>query len=121
MNSYFGWAWPPTPWNESSYVQINKMSDLSAANTADVFLFADMNPASICHSGFVITRQWYYHIPFAGNNGSGVLSYADGHVETHRWKEEATLKPNYYLLNHFQGNPKNQDLEWLLQHASVPK
>jgi prepilin-type N-terminal cleavage/methylation domain-containing protein/prepilin-type processing-associated H-X9-DG protein len=121
MNSYFGWAWPPVPWNSTNYQQFNKTSDLGAANPSDIFLFSDMNPASICHSGFVITRQWYYHIPFAGHNGSGVLSYADGHVESHRWKEQDTIAPNYDLLNHFQGNAKNKDLEWLLEHASVPR
>jgi prepilin-type N-terminal cleavage/methylation domain-containing protein len=118
MNSYFGWTWPPAPWNDTNYLQFNKMSDLAGVGAAEIFLFADVNPASICHSGFVVTPNWFYHLPFTGHNGSGVLVFADGHVQTRRWKEKATIAPNYDLLNHFQGNAHNKDLDWLLQHAS---
>jgi hypothetical protein len=119
MNSYVGWCWPVLPWNDLDLLQINKFSDLGRASPAQIFLFADMNPESICHSGFVVTRNWFYHLPFAGHSGSGVLAYADGHVDSHRWKERSTINPDYDLINHFQGNSHNSDLDWLLQHASV--
>jgi prepilin-type N-terminal cleavage/methylation domain-containing protein len=121
MNSYFGWTVPAAPWNSTSLLQFNKTSDLSAASPSQMFVFSDMNRASICHSAFVVSPQWFYHLPFAGHGGAGVLTFADSHVETHRWTDPKTVSPDYDLFNHFEGNPSNRDLEWLLNHASVPR
>jgi hypothetical protein len=51
----------------------------------------DVEPASICYTPFeipVANTQTYFTAPGAlhGRN-SGVLSYADGHAESHRWKK----------------------------------
>jgi hypothetical protein len=80
-----------------------------------------MNPGSICHPDFVVSKNWYYHLPFAGHSGRGVLAFTDSHVETRRWTDPATKNPNRDLSNHLTGNTKNADLQWLLQHASVAK
>jgi prepilin-type N-terminal cleavage/methylation domain-containing protein len=121
MNSYFGWALPLVSWNSAAYMNFDKTADLGVADPAKIFVFSDMNPASICHSAFVVSPDWFYHIPFAGHSRSGILSFADSHVETHRWTDQQTIEPSYSLNNHFEGNPKNPDLDWLLQHASVEK
>jgi hypothetical protein len=121
MNSYIGWTIPLVPWNDSHYLSFDKTSDLTPTDPSQIFLFADMNPASICHSAFVVSSQWFYHLPFTGHDGAGVLTFADSHVEAHRWTDQRTLNPDYNLFNHFQGDPKNPDLTWLLQHATVPK
>jgi prepilin-type N-terminal cleavage/methylation domain-containing protein len=131
MNSYFGWVAPITGgegtaespfkligFNDYTRVQFNKTSDLTVTDPAKIFLFADLNPESVCHSGFVVSAQWFYHIPFAGHDRSGVLSFADSHVESHRWTDPRTLQPAWDLGTHFKGDPNNPDLDWLLQHAS---
>ena len=121
MNSYFGWTVPLVPWNSKKYVWFDKTADLGLADPAQVFLFADMNPSSICHSAFVVSPEWFYHLPFSGHDGAGILTFSDSHVETHRWVDSRTRTPAYNLFNHFEGDPDNADLNWLLQHASVPK
>jgi prepilin-type N-terminal cleavage/methylation domain-containing protein len=130
MNSYVGWAVPlvtnpnpagSPPYNSPDYRQFDKMSDFAPIGPSQIFLFADMNPGSICHSAFVVNRDWFYHLPFAGHNKSGVLIFADSHAETHRWTDPLTLAPNYNLSNHFEGAARNPDLDWLLQHASAEK
>jgi prepilin-type N-terminal cleavage/methylation domain-containing protein len=121
MNSYVGWSQPAGGWNSSKYRTFDKTADLGAADPAQIFLFSDMNPESLCHSAFVVTDQWFYHLPFAGHNRSGVLSFADGHVDTHRWTDPRTVKPDWDLSTHFQGMANNPDLDWLLKHASVDK
>jgi prepilin-type N-terminal cleavage/methylation domain-containing protein len=119
MNSYIGWSQPAAGWNSGNYRAFDKTADLTPAGPAQIFLFADMNPGSICHSAFVITEEWFYHVPFAGHSGSGVLTYADGHADTHRWTDPRTVKPDWDLSTHFAGMANNPDLDWLLKHASV--
>jgi prepilin-type N-terminal cleavage/methylation domain-containing protein len=130
MNGYLGWAAPLEaagpdsaipPYNSSAYVQFDKTGDMASASPAQIFLFADMNPASICHSAFVISDFCFYHIPFAGHDRSGLLTFADSHVESHRWTDIRTYQPDYNLFNHFQGNVDSPDRQWLQDHASVRK
>jgi prepilin-type N-terminal cleavage/methylation domain-containing protein len=130
MNAYVGWAAPlisqldpagTPPYNSPDYRQFDKAGDFAAAGPSQMFLFADMNPGSICHSGFVVNPDWFYHLPFAGHDSAGVLTFADSHAETHRWTDPRTLSPDYNLFNHFEGDARNPDLDWLLKHASVPK
>jgi prepilin-type N-terminal cleavage/methylation domain-containing protein len=121
MNSYVGWSQPASGWNSERYRSFDKMGDFAPANPAQIFLFSDMNPGSICHSAFVVTEMWFYHLPFAGHNRSGVLTYSDGHVDTHRWTDPRTIKPEWDLATHLQGMANNSDRDWLVQHASVLK
>jgi prepilin-type N-terminal cleavage/methylation domain-containing protein/prepilin-type processing-associated H-X9-DG protein len=121
MNSYFGWNMPAPGWGGARYVSFEKTSDLALADPAGLFVFTDVNPGSICHSGFVVSSQWFYHLPFTGHGGAGVLAYADGHVERQRWTDSETLKPTHDLSNHFSGSANNRDLAWIIKHASVEK
>ncbi|MFO1499098.1 MAG: type II secretion system protein [Verrucomicrobiota bacterium] len=134
MNSYFGWvsplaAEPPSSagpfqvegWNDSNKVFFDKTGDLGSLSPAGTFLFADMNPKSVCHSGFVVSSRWFYHFPFAGHNRSGVLSYADGHVDAHRWIDRRTVTPENDLGTHFSGVAENPDRQWLMDHATISK
>jgi prepilin-type processing-associated H-X9-DG protein len=120
MNSYFGWTVPGT-YNSPDYRWFGRTADLGPADPSRIFVFSDMNPKSICHSAFVVTPQWFYHFPFAGHDRAGVLTFADGHVESHRWTSPQTYKPLTDMSTHFSGNPDNPDLRWLLEHASVKK
>ena len=55
-----------------------------------VFLFIDVEPASCCYTPFeipVADNQAYFTAPGAlHNRRTGVLSFADNHAETHRWR-----------------------------------
>jgi hypothetical protein len=57
---------------------------------AELFVFMDVEPRSICYTPFEIpvsNTQNYFTAPGAlHNKNSGVLSFADGHAESHRWK-----------------------------------
>lgn len=134
MNAYFGWnapvlEEPVSPsgpfkiggFNNPNNVWFDKTTDLSVANPSDIFLFSDMNPRSVCYPGFIVVPAWFYHVPFAGHSGSAVLTYGDGHVESHRWTDPKTQKPDWDMSNHLAGPANNRDLDWLLKHATVPK
>jgi len=57
---------------------------------SDLFVFMDVEPLSICYTPFEIpisNMQSYFTAPGAlHDRKSGVLSFADGHSEAHRWK-----------------------------------
>jgi len=56
-----------------------------------LFVFIDVEPLSICYTPFEIpiaNSQSYFTAPGAlHNKNAGVLSFADGHAESHRWKK----------------------------------
>jgi prepilin-type N-terminal cleavage/methylation domain-containing protein len=126
MNGYFGrdgGQWFDT----TNYLYFRKTAALGPVSPADLFLFADMNPGSICHSMFVVhlgalsAAGLFYHFPSAEHDQMGVLIYADGHVGTHRWTDPNTINTTNladHLSNQFPGNV---DLHWLKDHATVPK
>ncbi len=57
---------------------------------SELFVFIDVEPLSICYTPFEIpisNQQTYFTAPGAQHDKkSGVLSFADGHSESHRWK-----------------------------------
>ncbi|MBM3840034.1 MAG: prepilin-type N-terminal cleavage/methylation domain-containing protein [Verrucomicrobia bacterium] len=57
---------------------------------AELFVFIDVEPTSICYTPFEIpirNNQDYFTAPGAlHDKKSGVLSFADGHSESHRWR-----------------------------------
>ena len=61
-------------------------------------------------------------IPASRHNDSGVLSLADGHIETKRWRSPMTLqRPTGYLR--FGGEPDfgNMDRAWLRERCPPPR
>jgi prepilin-type N-terminal cleavage/methylation domain-containing protein len=58
---------------------------------AELFVFIDVEPASICYTPFEIpvsNSQEFFTAPGSlHDKRSGVLSFADGHSESHRWKK----------------------------------
>jgi prepilin-type N-terminal cleavage/methylation domain-containing protein len=125
MNSYFGWTVPAGNLNSANYWTFMKSSDVAIGDPSKTFLFLDVEPASICHSAFVVVMGdagWFYHRPSIQHTGSGVLTFADGHAETHQWRDPKTKELSKAKeASHFVWTQGNQDLKWLQQHASVLK
>ena len=109
----------------SDYAVFLKTSQLTAALSANRFLFIDVNPASICTPAFGVdmVNDDFVHYPSAYHRGSGVLSYVDGHVEAHKWKDPRTKKgfPGGAFIPHNDSSPNNQDLRWIRERTTVLK
>lgn len=62
-------------------------------DTSQLFVFIDVEPMSICWTAFEIppplsSRTAWIHAPGTMHDKkASVLSYADGHAESHRWKK----------------------------------
>jgi hypothetical protein len=102
----------------AAYRVYRKSTDLANNLPANRFVFADVNPASICTPAFGVdmSLQTFVHYPSSLHGGLGVVSFADSHVESHKWLDARTRKglPSGQLyIQHHDSSPNNQDLRWI--------
>jgi prepilin-type N-terminal cleavage/methylation domain-containing protein/prepilin-type processing-associated H-X9-DG protein len=75
------------------YHQYFKSSEIR--NPSGIFVFLDEHPDTI-NDGFFVNRLEDYawgNLPGSYHNGAVNLSFADGHLETHRWQVGDTVRP----------------------------
>jgi prepilin-type N-terminal cleavage/methylation domain-containing protein len=130
MNSYVGTttanALTPLNVNSSTYKVYLKTSQLAADSPANHFIFTDVNPASICTPGFGMdmTLSSWIHYPSDMHRQRGVLSFGDGHVESHRWVDARTrlhLAGGTAYIPHGTYSSNNPDLIWLGERTTSKK
>lgn len=121
MNSYVG----TPPANVISPISINtaykvylKTSQIVADSPVNRFVFTDVNPASICTPGFGVdmSLQTWIHLPSAQHRQRGILAFADGHVEPHRWVDGRTMVQipgGSAYIPHGTPSSGNSDLDWI--------
>lgn len=131
LNAYLGWVggWDNrlTPLDSSSKPQcrvFKKHSELSPRMPAGVFIFQDVHPQSICWPffGVIMDQDYFFNWPNSSHTRGGIISFADGHVESHRWRDPRTVtafSTSYH--NHHDSSPGNADLAWIRQRTTVPR
>lgn len=89
---------------------------------SSLFVFIEVEPLSICYTPFEIPvsdTQAYFTAPGAlHDKRSGVLSFADGHSESHRWKKPVLRGSTAGLMS--QPHPvqsDRQDVNYIRTHA----
>ncbi|HWX20970.1 MAG TPA: prepilin-type N-terminal cleavage/methylation domain-containing protein [Candidatus Binatia bacterium] len=124
LNAYLGWlgAWDTRM--STAYKIFTKYSQLSAKMPQGTFTFIDVNPDSICwpYFGMYMTKDSFFNFPNSSHNRGGVLAFADGHVERHRWMDQRTIRAlssDYH--RHDEPSPGNPDLAWLRERTTVLK
>jgi prepilin-type processing-associated H-X9-DG protein len=86
--------------------------------------FIDVYADSLCwpYFGVYMTQDSFFNFPNSSHNRGGVVSFADGHTEYHRWQDQRTIaaySANYH--NHNDPSSRNVDLVWLRARATIPK
>ena len=103
------------------YVQYFKKSQF--LNPSGTFVFLDEHADTI-NDGFFVNRLEDYawgNLPGSYHNGGANFSFADGHVESHRWLVPATVRPVMRTrIDKFPAAPQT-DFEWLKVRTSVKK
>ncbi len=103
-----------------TYWQFRKSSDVK--NPVNVFVFLDEHPDTINDGFFVNNLDEYKWGNMPGSFHSGGLnsSFADGHMESHRWASTNTVRPPVQgaVTAATEANPRT-DFEWLKQRTSV--
>jgi len=59
----------------------------------------------------------WQQLPASRHNGSGVVSFSDGHVEQHKWVDGRTIVPVKRILQGGIPAPNSKDIDWL-RHQS---
>jgi prepilin-type N-terminal cleavage/methylation domain-containing protein/prepilin-type processing-associated H-X9-DG protein len=100
-----------------------KYAQLAADSAANRFVFMDVNPASICTPGFGVdmSGESFIHFPSFLHRRQGVVSYADGHVESHKWLDPRTMvsaPAGDQFIPHGVYSPNNKDLLWITQRTT---
>jgi prepilin-type N-terminal cleavage/methylation domain-containing protein/prepilin-type processing-associated H-X9-DG protein len=104
-------------------IQYCKESDLKFPITpSQGFVFCEENPNSI-NDGYLeifsqLNNPGFPDVPAAYLGGACAFSFADGHVEIHRWFTGTILSATGHSPNLITGN-KNVDWIWLSQHAAA--
>jgi prepilin-type N-terminal cleavage/methylation domain-containing protein/prepilin-type processing-associated H-X9-DG protein len=108
--------------NNPHYRQFLKKNEIP--NPVDFFVFIEEHPDSINDAYFLnkfYSGEWF-DLPASFHNDSAVLTFADGHVESHRWTEPSTKQPN---RPDAAGLPlaldenERTDFTWLLERTSL--
>jgi prepilin-type N-terminal cleavage/methylation domain-containing protein/prepilin-type processing-associated H-X9-DG protein len=76
-----------------------KMTELKRPGVGNIYTFLDEHPDSINDGAFMLnagyypsTQEKWRDFPGSLHNNSGVLAFADGHSETHRWMKGRTCQ-----------------------------
>jgi len=126
MNSHVGWEGAVYRSNPGPGFRVFKKSgEISDPGPSDLFVLMEIHFESICRPffGLQMTTAAFYHIPANYHGRNSTVSFADGHVESHRWLDARTYSPSKTIdwHGHNQPSPGNKDVLWLQQHASSKK
>ena len=113
----------------------HRISDVVNPGPANQFAFLDENPNTIGWPAFSVA-PWlshFYQLPGSYHSGSSVLSFVDGHVESHRWLDPRTrlgVKPDWWISPDYAGpglsegawvyEPGGPDPFWLHAKSAPP-
>ncbi|MEJ0088701.1 MAG: type II secretion system protein [Limisphaerales bacterium] len=126
MNCYMGTAGIVTPvTTNAAYRMYLKTSQINADSPLNRFVFIDVNPANICTPAFGVDMDLntWIHYPSGLHNRRGVLSFADGHVEVHRWLNSLTMPKliSGSYIGHDNSAFRNADLAWIADRTTGKK
>ena len=103
---------------DSTFFTYRKLTDITRPSPSQVFVFLDEHPETIDDGYFLVflDQKWAWgNWPANYHNGACGFSFADGHAETKKWRDPATLAKHYGT-----GNAPN-DVPWIQLRTSAPK
>ncbi|MHB8521564.1 MAG: prepilin-type N-terminal cleavage/methylation domain-containing protein [Limisphaerales bacterium] len=121
INTLIGWPdGADTPWRI-----FKTANDIPAP--ARLFVIHDEREDSLDDSyfGVEMERSAMGNWPGSNHRGSGNFSFADGHVEGHKWRDARTrppVRPGRYVWDqNLSSQPNNPDIRWLQERTTVLK
>ncbi len=127
MNSRDDWLSHVT---KKKYNVFRKSSDIQVMGHSKAFVFIDEHPDSINYGDVAVAMNdgappagiFIIDYPASTHNGSGGLSFADGHAEIHKWVDPRTKLPwKNQSMTLVVPSPGNQDMVWLSERTSIAK
>lgn len=113
-------------WQDPAYVTYRRLGEIR--DPASTWVLMDEREDSINDGYFAVDMTTRYSIidhPASYHDGSGNLSFADGHAERHHWVEATTMPP-LHPGEHLSGVPistsaEDQDMKWLTERTTARK
>jgi prepilin-type processing-associated H-X9-DG protein len=110
----------------SRWKTFRKTSEITKPPPSETFVLIDEREDSIEDALFQMDLEnlpvGFAAIPRASHNREGTLSFADGHVQKHKWRDPRTqppLRPNSYVeIIRPSWEPNNPDAVWLNGQAT---
>ena len=108
--------------NNPDYQQYFKLSQVP--KPAQIFVFVEEHPNSVDDGYFINnpeTLNWT-NLPASHHNGAANLTFADGHLETHKWIQPATrlaIRPGVAYFPVPVAPTQRSDFEWLMYRTST--
>lgn len=102
--------------------QFRRSTDLTAP--AKTFLLMDLTPQSLCTPAFIVPARGqgdrWFHLPATHHNNGGVVSFADGHLEAHRWFDSRTIRSTTVgqRIGHDIPAGNSRDLAWVQERLT---
>jgi prepilin-type N-terminal cleavage/methylation domain-containing protein/prepilin-type processing-associated H-X9-DG protein len=109
----------------SNYKSIRRVSDMTHPAPSQTWVLVDERTDSINDGFFVVVMGFkgssslLVNYPAAYHNGAGNLAFADGHSESHKWRDPRTnprMTTGVYLAE--QRSPNNADMAWLQERTT---
>lgn len=125
LNTHVGWygqLFRSSP--DYRYNIFHKNAQITGISASTLFTFIDTDPRSICRPGFGVYMETaeVCNYPGAFHNQASNVAFADGHIETKRWTDTRTYKPESRNFHDHNDNlPGNKDFLWLQERASSKK
>ncbi len=118
LNCFMG-----SPVKSPSAMTYQRLADITQPGPAEALTFIEERVETINDGSFA--QQWDFDAgqpdrwilrdkPGVSHRNGGTLTFADGHVEKHGWRDARTLSPP----RNDAPMPQNPDLLWMQQHAT---
>ena len=114
---------------DDAHKVIRRVSDMTTPAPCQTLVLVDERADSINDGFFVVfmlagSNAELLNYPASYHNGAGNLTFADGHSESHKWRDPRTnppMTPSVDIGNSLQPSPNNQDVAWLQERVTGPK
>jgi len=108
--------------NNPDYQQFFKLGQVP--KPSQIFVFIEEHPNSIDDGYFINNpeRLTWTNLPASHHNGAVNLTFADGHLETHKWLEPSTklpIRPGVAYLPVQVAPAQRADFDWLRYRTST--
>ena len=117
----------------SKLIQKTKLTSIHNPGPSDVWVFLDEAPDSINDAMFynnpdnkgtilgTANNGTWIDMPGSLHGGSGSFSFADGHAELHKWKDQPTLATGTVKFSTYSGSKfAPDDVQWLASRTPLP-
>ena len=130
MNALISGLPQTTYYDDTPFVVFRKLTDFNRGPVSDFYVMLDQREDSIDDGGFYMdlfnfeypTAWRFINWPASYHSRAGAFNFADGHSAFQKWNDPRTCPPIIPgQIPPPLTSPQNQDIRWLLEHASVRK